>query len=127
MTEVVHPEAEFTAFLAEGRFMLQRSRSTGEHVFYPRVAVPGSGLADLDWVEASGRGTLYSWTVVRNKPPVPDYVIALVDLAEGVRMMSRLEGMAIDDIRIGMAVTGTVGDVDGTPAFLFRAAAGDAA
>nr|NKR04616.1 hypothetical protein [Escherichia coli] len=35
------PEAQFKAFLAEGRFMIQRSRSTGRHVFYPRGAVPG--------------------------------------------------------------------------------------
>ena len=41
------PEAQYLAFLAQGRFMLQRSASTGRHVFYPRTQVPGSGETDL--------------------------------------------------------------------------------
>ena len=44
-SKALGPEAQFKAYLAEGRFMIQRSRSTGGHVFYPRVAVPGSGPA----------------------------------------------------------------------------------
>lgn len=58
------PEAEFRTFLQAGRFMIQRSRSTGEHVFYPRVAAPG-GEQYLEWVEASGRGTVHAITVNR--------------------------------------------------------------
>lgn len=58
------PEQEFREFLASGRFMIQRSRSTGGYVFYPRVAEPGTGATDLEWVEASGRGTVHSYTVV---------------------------------------------------------------
>ena len=45
--------------------MLQRCSSSGAFVFYPRVAEPGSGATTLEWVEASGRGTVYSTTVVR--------------------------------------------------------------
>ena len=52
------PVARFHAYLREGLFMLQRSASTGRYVFYPRVAVPGTGEADLEWVKASGRGTV---------------------------------------------------------------------
>ena len=55
----------FKAFLAEGRFMIQRSRSTGRYVFYPRLLIPGTGETDLEWVEASGMGTIYSITVSR--------------------------------------------------------------
>ena len=44
---VSHPEAEYAAFVAEGRLMLQRMRGTGEYVFFPRVAQPGTGRADL--------------------------------------------------------------------------------
>ncbi|HEX5535954.1 MAG TPA: zinc ribbon domain-containing protein, partial [Sphingobium sp.] len=40
---MLQPEAEWRAHLAEGRFMIQRSRSTGGYVFYPRVAEPGTG------------------------------------------------------------------------------------
>lgn len=88
--KVLGPEAQFKAYLAEGRFMIQRSRSTGRHVFYPRVAVPGSGETDLEWVPASGEGTVYSITVNRTREG--SYNIALVDLAEGPRLMSRIEG-----------------------------------
>lgn len=119
MVQVVHPEAEYAAFLAEGRFMLQRSASTGAHVFFPRIAQPGTGLADLQWVEADGEGTVYSCTITRNKPPTPDYVIALIDLAEGVRMMSRVVDCDPAAVRIGMAVKAHVGEIDGAPVVLF--------
>lgn len=108
------PESEYQRFLAEGRFMLQRSRQTGAYIFYPRVAQPGTGDTDLEWVEASGRGVVYSTTVVRQRPPTPNYNVALIDLAEGVRMMSRVEGIAPEEVRIGMAVQAKIagGDPD---------------
>jgi uncharacterized protein len=100
----MNPEKEYFEHLAQGRFMIQKSRSTGGHVFYPRVAEPGTGATDLEWVAASGRGTVYSTTVIRQKPPTPNYNLALIDLAEGPRMMSRVEGIAPEDVRIGMPV-----------------------
>jgi len=127
MSAIIHPEAEYAAFVAEGRLMLQRVRGTGEYVFFPRVAQPKTGRADLEWVEASGDGVLYSYTVTRNRPPAEDYVIALVDLAEGVRMMSRIVDCDVADLRIGMALRARAGEVDGTPAILFTPAEGTAA
>ena len=102
--QVLHPDAEYRAHLAAGRFMLQRSRSSGDFVFHPRVAEPGSGATDLEWIEASGRGSVYSSTTVRCKPPAADYNVALIDLAEGPRMMSRVVGIAAADVKIGMTV-----------------------
>ena len=84
--------------------MIQRAARSGAFVFYPRVAEPRTGVRDLDWVEASGRGTVYSTTVVRQKPPAPDYNVALIELAEGPRMMSRVDGIAPAAVKIGMAV-----------------------
>jgi uncharacterized OB-fold protein len=104
----MNPEKEYFEHLAAGRFMIQRSRSTGGHVFYPRVAEPGTGATDLEWVEASGRGTVYSTTVIRQKPPTPNYNLALIDLTEGPRMMSRVEGIAPESVKIGMAVKARV-------------------
>jgi uncharacterized OB-fold protein len=102
------PEKSFFEHLAAGRFMLQRSRSTGGYVFHPRVAEPGTGATDLEWVPASGRGTVYSTTVIRQKPPTPNYNLALIDLAEGPRMMARVEGIAPEDVKIGMPVQAKV-------------------
>lgn len=100
----IRPQLDYQRFLDEGRFMLQRSRTSGEFVFYPRVAEPRTGSTDLEWVEATGRGHVYSATVVRKSPPNEPYNVVLVDLEEGVRMMSRVDGIAPDDVRIGMAV-----------------------
>ena len=100
----VHPEQEYLAHLAAGRFMLQRSASTGGYVFYPRVAEPGTGATDLEWVEASGRGVVYACTIVRQKPPAADYNVVLVDLAEGPRLLSRVDGLRPDEVRIGLRV-----------------------
>lgn len=117
--DVTHPDAEFRAFLVEGRFMIQRSRGDGAHVFYPRAIAPGTGTRDLEWVQASGRGVVYSTTVVRKKPPEPSYNVALIDLAEGPRMMSRVEGLDPAAVVIGMAVQARIIDQDGEPVVVF--------
>ena len=116
---VTHPDAEFRAFLTEGRFMIQRSSGTGVHVFYPRVIAPGTGARDLEWVEASGRGVVYSTTVVRKKPPEPSYNVALIDLSEGPRMMSRVEGVDPSSVTIGTVVQARIIDQDGEPVVVF--------
>ena len=115
------PEATFKAYLAEGRFMIQRSASSGEHVFYPRVVMPGTGEADLEWVEASGAGTVYASTVTRRRAEQGgDYNVALIDLAEGPRMMSRVVGIAPEAVTIGMKVAAKIDDLNGAPAVLFE-------
>ncbi|WP_298721020.1 OB-fold domain-containing protein [uncultured Ferrovibrio sp.] len=113
------PEAEYRAFLEQGRFMIQRSRSTGQYVFYPRVAAPGSGATDLEWVEASGLGLIYSITV--NRARTGSYNIALVDLDEGPRLMTRIEG--VETAPIGTRVRARIVKIDGEPAVVFDIAA----
>ncbi len=117
------PEARFQEYLKEGRFMIQRSASTGKHVFYPRVLAPGSGEADLEWVEASGEGTVYATTVTRRRPEKGgDYNVALIDLAEGPRMMSRVVGVEPDKVKIGMKVRAKIEELNGAPAVVFEPA-----
>lgn len=116
---MIQPEAEWRAHLAEGRFMIQRSRSTGGHVFYPRVIEPGTGADDLEWVEASGKGVVHAVTVVRKKDPAESYNVVLVDLAEGPRMMSRVDGIDVDSVRIGMEVTARILSEGDKPLLVF--------
>lgn len=121
-------ERYFQDRVDEGRFMIQRSRGTGAHVFFPRALAPGTGADDLEWVEASGRGTVYSTTMVlpgRNSTAEP-YNISLVDLAEGPRMMTRVIGIPAQDVRIGMAVTALIDEVEGKKVVLFQPAGGAA-
>ncbi|SCW62152.1 hypothetical protein SAMN02927924_01726 [Sphingobium faniae] len=116
---MLQPEAEWRAHLAEGRFMIQRSRSTGGHVFYPRIAEPGTGAEDLEWVEASGTGIVHAVTIVRKKDPADSYTVTLVDLAEGPRLMSRVDGVPVDDVRIGMAVKASIIQEGDRPMLVF--------
>lgn len=101
---LIRPEHDYKQFLNEGRFMILRSRTSGRYIFYPRVAEPGSGDTDLEWVPASGHGVVYSTSVMRERPPAESYNIALIDLEEGPRMMSRVEGLAPEAVKIGMRV-----------------------
>ncbi len=103
------PEEVFFEFLRQGKFMLQRCRRSGECVFYPRVLTRDSGSSELEWVEAQGTGNVYSSTVVRRKPEHGgNYNIAIVQLAEGPRMMTRVLGIDPADVRIGMKVTARI-------------------
>lgn len=77
--------------------------SDGRPVFFPRVAAPGTGSTDLAWQVSKGLGTVYATTVnyYRGAPPLN---VALIDLDEGFRMMSRVEDIAADAVRIGLRV-----------------------
>jgi uncharacterized OB-fold protein len=117
------PEAEFRDHLSQGKFMIQRSVSTGAYVFYPRPFVPGSGETDLEWVEASGEGTVYATTVNRRSPEKGGTSnLCLVDLAEGPRMLSRVVGIDPEAVTIGMSVRAKVEEVNGAPAIVWEAA-----
>lgn len=120
-TRPIGPEAQFKKFLDEGRFMIQRSKSTGRYVFYPRIAIPGTGEADLEWVEASGRGAVYSITVNRKREG--SYNVALVDLDEGVCMMSHIAD--VETLPIGSPVIASVEEFNGAPAVVFRPVSGE--
>ena len=109
------PQAQFLAHLKDGRIMIQRSRSTGRYVFYPRIAIPGSGETDLEWVAASGLGTVHAITVNRAREGA--YNIALVDLDEGPRLMSRIEG--VETVPIGTRVQARIVMLEGEPAIVF--------
>lgn len=113
------PEQRYLDALATGRFEIQQCAACARHVFYPRVLCPHCGDSRLTWVAPSGRGTVYSTTVVRRRPADGgDYNVCLVDLAEGPRMMSRVVSVAPAEVKIGMAVRARVteGLVEFTPA-----------
>jgi hypothetical protein len=112
-------DAQFQRHLDEGRFMLQRSRKSGRAFFYPRVAEPGTGATDLEWFAPSGRGVVYSTTVVRTKPPAESYNVALVDLEEGPRLTTRVVGIPPGDVRIGLKVQARIEEVDGKALLVF--------
>jgi uncharacterized OB-fold protein len=117
-------DAQFQRVLDEGRFMIQRSRKSGRAFYYPRVAEPGTGDAHLEWFAPSGRGVVYSTTVVRVKAPGESYNVALVDLEEGPRITTRVVGIPPADVKIGMPVQAKIEQVDGKALLVFTAAGG---
>ena len=103
------PEQTYKDKLAQGRFEIQKCAGCGKNVFYPRVVCPHCGADKLEWVAASGTGVVYSTTVVRRKPEAGgDYNVALIDLAEGPRMMSRVVDLEPTAVKIGMKVNARV-------------------
>lgn len=120
----VHPLRDYQAFLKEGRFMLLRGRASGKFMFYPRVAEPGTGATDLEWVQVSGKGVVYAVTVISQRPPTPNYNVVLVDLEEGPRMMGRVDGIPSEDVRIGMAVKARIITEDDAAMVVFEPAHG---
>ena len=106
---VPDPEsAPYWEAVNEGRLVVQRCTRCGNHQLYPRphcIRCRGP----VEWVEASGRGTVYSYTVIRQnfsrafRHLIP-YVVALVDLEEGPRLMTNLVGCEPEDVVIGMPV-----------------------
>ncbi len=115
--------SQYQAALDAGQFQIQRCSACAHAVFYPRELCPHCGSDQLAWETPSGKGTVYSTTVIRRKPDAGgDYNVALVDLAEGPRMMSRVEGMAPTDVKIGQAVQAEVIQHNGKGLVVFKAA-----
>ena len=100
------PDELWRAALAEGRFLIQRCRSCAKHRFPPALVCAACGAAALEWVPASGRGTVYASTIVREHEG--GYNIALIELAEGARLLSRVDGIAPEAVVIGMPVAARI-------------------
>ena len=116
--------SQYQAALDAGKFEIQRCKACQQAIFYPRELCPHCGSDQLAWDQPSGKGTVYSTTVIRRKPDAGgDYNVALIDLAEGPRMMSRVEGVAPEAVHIGLRVQAHVAQKDGRGLVLFQPAA----
>ena len=103
--------APFWASTADGEFRYQQCSNCGTVVWHPRSHCTGCVDGDLQWKVSAGKGTLYSFSVVRQsyhpffRNQVP-YVVALVDLDEGPRFLTNLIGLEdpLNDVEIGQRV-----------------------
>ena len=87
---------------AQGKLLIKKCTACGEVHFYPRPHCPFCFSDKVEWQEASGRGTIYTYSVMR-RASVP-YAIAYVTLAEGPTMMTNIVDCDLDSIRIGQPV-----------------------
>jgi uncharacterized OB-fold protein len=104
------PETQpFWDGLRAGRFLLRHCEACGRDHYYPRPFCPFCWSDDVAWKEASGRGTLYTWSVVHvnDLPPFHErvpYVAAIVELEEGPRVMTNVRGVPFDELAAGMTL-----------------------
>jgi uncharacterized OB-fold protein len=98
-----YPETRpFWEAAAEGRLLVKACRACGRAHWYPKVVCPFCRSTDLEWRQASGRGTVYTYSVMR-RVEVP-YVLAYVTLEEGPTLMTNIVDCDVDAVRIGQAV-----------------------
>ncbi len=117
------PNRVYQGYLEKGDFRIQRCDGCGKHVFYPRLTCSHCGSIALKWVTASGRGVVYSTSIVNRKAEKGGpYNVVLVDLAEGPRMMSRVDGVSNEQVKIGMPVKAKIESGGNEPFVVFQPA-----
>ncbi len=117
------PDAAYQEFLAQGEFRIQQCDACARHVFYPRVLCPHCGSTQLGWRMASGNGVVYACSVIMGKPGTDsDYAVVLVDLQEGVRLMSHVVDCDQHAVTIGMPVSARIIEKEGKPLVVFAPA-----
>ena len=97
------PETEaFWSAAKEGKFMLRRCTACGKAHWYPRAICPHCMSDKTEWVEASGRGKIYTFSVMRRAPE--PYAIGYVTLEEGPSMLTNFVDCDFDKLKIGQSV-----------------------
>ena len=98
------PLGVYVEHCKKGELAYQVCTDDNTAVFYPRAVAPKTGSHNLEWRVSKGLGTVYSTTVVHAAKDQPPHNVALIDIDEGFRIMSRVEDIAPLDVRIGMRV-----------------------
>jgi len=123
--DTTSPYATYVSHLEKGELAYQFSPAANRAVFFPRVICPYTGSDKLEWRISKGRGTVYSTTVVHPAEGAA-FNVALIDVDEGFRLMSRVEDIDPMAVKIGMKVKFRVhkpgGEEDPIPVFTPEAA-----
>ena len=120
-------EAPFWTGAKAGKLLIQECEDCGKRQFYPRLVCVHCQSRKVRWIECSGRGTIYSFTIVERPPSqwahLAPYALIVVDLEEGARITSRIVESPVSQVKIGSPVTACFGEVaDGVVMPLFRLA-----
>jgi uncharacterized OB-fold protein len=98
-----------------GVLLLQYCPVAGKYQFYPRPVSIYTGKRNLEWRPATGKGTVYTYTITHRPPEpfknVPPYIVATIELEERVRIMTNLVNCAADQVHVGMPVRLTWVDI----------------
>ena len=122
----VSPLTTYLGHLEKGELGYQFSPAANQAIFYPRVICPVTGSENLEWRVSAGLGTVHATTVVHPQQGGP-FNVALIDVDEGFRLMSRVEDIEPMDVKIGMRVEFRVHPAEGEePPYPVFTPAGDA-
>jgi hypothetical protein len=97
------PLGTWVGHLKQGELAYQVCKDDNKPFFYPRAVAPETGSSNIEWRVSKGVGTVYTTTVVHYKGE-PPLNVAMIDLDEGFRMMSRVEDIDPRQVKIGMRV-----------------------
>ena len=93
---------------AQGILVLPKCDNCSAVIWFPRAFCPACSGTSVSWIESSGRGTVYSFSITRKGAgvwsDVGPYVIAYVELDEGPRVLTNIVGCPVDQVSIGMSV-----------------------
>lgn len=94
----------------EGKLLIQRGKNTGKLIMYPKKYSPYDINEEIEWIEASGKGTIYTYSIVEKNAPSTwtadlPFCVAIVELEEGVRMCTNIVDTDFAKIRVGAPVT----------------------
>ena len=98
------PLGIYLEHLKKGELAYQVCTDDNTPVFYPRAVAPKTGSINLEWRVSKGLGTVYSTTAVYAAKDQPPHNVALIDVDEGFRLMSRVEEIDPMQVKIGMRV-----------------------
>lgn len=123
LPRVIDVDQEFWDGVQQDKLLIQKCRECGRLQFFPRPVCGGCFSGNLAWQESAGRGTVYSFTLVR-VPRHPAFrklveetgqpvIFAEIELAEGVRMMSQIVDCRPEDVKLGGQVRVTFAPVPG--------------
>jgi hypothetical protein len=112
---IAYPDnAEFWAAAGQGRLLVRCCADCGKFHWYPRPQCPHCMSGRVEWQDAAGTGSVYSYSVTRRGVPVP-YAIAYVRLDEGVTLLTNIVDCDLDAIRIDQKVRVVFKPSDGGP------------
>lgn len=103
-TSELSPEEQYIEYCRRGVLAYQVCSDDGKAIFFPRLLNPGSGSPNLEWRVSGGRGCVYTTTVVYRRGEAP-YNVAMIDVDEGFRLMSRVEDIDPEEVHVGLRVT----------------------
>ncbi len=107
---VIDPEsAPFWAATKQRKFLIRHCNACGRSHFYPRHSCPHCWSDNVEWRPASGKGRVYSYTVIHHNDASPfremlPYIVALIELEEGVRVTANIVEGTPEVMHVGMPV-----------------------